>query len=454
MSLILLIPGLISLYLVLRGRAETAFLSVYLPALLLLPNGYAMRIPHMPLISAAQFALLPILPTAFARYFKQGRFQLMDLLVAGFVASAAVSEVKRELIPKDGMMIAIDMFISIFCVYIVGKTMIEPSGIRFETSRRIVWLMLLMLPMGLAEWRLGQDFYGVFAERVLHIFTVPSYLQIRGGHGRLNVSFSDAEIAGIALAMTTMLAVWLFYLRRWNVLPASRKLLARAERMHVPEFLLLLALFLTQSRGPMLGVMVGYVVALVPRFRKTRPMAILAYTMILVMVVAIVAYFFAYTRAATSGDITEQQGSALYRLKLNQIYEPVVNAGGLLGWGQLSKPDLQGMKSIDNEYLLVHLSFGHLGYWMFLLAAIESVRQVLWTAWKNAPREDQSFAYIMGAALLLAWLTLTTVYMGEQLPQFIFLLAGWGQALGKYPMVEYAYETEPQRMFTFTRVFQ
>ena len=38
MSVLLLVPGLISLFLVLRGRIETAFLSVYLPCLLLLPE--------------------------------------------------------------------------------------------------------------------------------------------------------------------------------------------------------------------------------------------------------------------------------------------------------------------------------------------------------------------------------------------------------------------------------
>ena len=44
------LPGLISLVLVIRGRIETAFLSVYLPSLLLLPEDY--MCPDTPFPSA------------------------------------------------------------------------------------------------------------------------------------------------------------------------------------------------------------------------------------------------------------------------------------------------------------------------------------------------------------------------------------------------------------------
>ena len=81
MSVLLLVPGLISLFLVLRGRIETAFLSVYLPCLLCLPEDYSLRIPHLPPISAAEFALIPLGVVGLFRLIRSGSFALMDILV-------------------------------------------------------------------------------------------------------------------------------------------------------------------------------------------------------------------------------------------------------------------------------------------------------------------------------------------------------------------------------------
>ena len=96
MSAIFLLPGLLSFYLVIRGKLETAFLSVYLPALLLLPEGYALRLPHMPPISAAESALIPIGMVALMRLVQRGLPSIMDILVGALVMSITASEVFRE----------------------------------------------------------------------------------------------------------------------------------------------------------------------------------------------------------------------------------------------------------------------------------------------------------------------------------------------------------------------
>ena len=72
MSALFVLPALVSLILVIRGRVEIAFLWVYLPALLLLPNGYVFNVPHMPAISAAQGALIPIGAIALYRLVRSG----------------------------------------------------------------------------------------------------------------------------------------------------------------------------------------------------------------------------------------------------------------------------------------------------------------------------------------------------------------------------------------------
>src|SRR5262252_8515561 len=107
MSILLLLPGIISFVLVLRGRIETAFLSVYLPSLLLLPEDYSLRIPHLPPFSAAEFALIPIGVVAFLRHLRSGSFRPMDALVFLFWVSWSASEIVGEPVMNDGILSAV-----------------------------------------------------------------------------------------------------------------------------------------------------------------------------------------------------------------------------------------------------------------------------------------------------------------------------------------------------------
>ena len=191
MSAIFLLPGLLSLYLVIRGRIETAFLSVYLPALLLLPDGYALKLPHLPAISAAQSALIPIGAVALSRLIRSGLPSLMDILVGLFIVSITASEVFRERVMNDGVFAALTAFISIVLAYAAGRMIVEP-GLRLVTVRRFVILILLLGPIGLYEWRFGQNLFGVIGHRVFNLDTVQATVQFRSGRGRMSASFNDA----------------------------------------------------------------------------------------------------------------------------------------------------------------------------------------------------------------------------------------------------------------------
>ena len=87
------------------------------------------------------------------------------------------------------------------------------------------------------------------------------------------------------------------------------------------------------------------------------------------------------------------------------------------------------MKSIDNEFLLVRLIQGEFGYIAILLICTESIRTAIARLWSFKTMEDRVFACSMLAAYAILWITLYTVWMGAQLPQFAFLLIGWGQSL-------------------------
>jgi hypothetical protein len=454
MSLIFLLPGLFSLYFVLRGRIETAFLSVYLPVLLLLPDGYQIKLPHVPAISAAQFGLIPIGAVALYRLVMRGLPSFMDVLVGLFLVSITASEVLRERVVNDGIFSALTSFISIVLAYAVGRTLIEP-GLRFVTVRRFVILVLLVGPIGLLEWRMAQNMYGVIGERVFNLSTVRSAVQIRSGHGRMSGSFNDTELAGVAFGMTAALNAWLVYLRKWRPSANLGKRLSWLEKYHIPAFLLLLYIYLTQSRGPMLAVGVAYLILQISRFKNKKAASIVVAILLVVGAIFAFRYYSAYTNIDASAVVDEQQGSALYRRQMNELYKPIVDMGGWLGWGFLSHPILPGMFSIDNEFLLVHLAYGTSGYILYVLIALETFRGLIMRSWKLLIPEDQAFAISLLAAMAVFWISITTVYMGEQIPQIAFLLIGWIQSVrpGSVTASEVP-EDATQHRFAFRRVFQ
>lgn len=459
MSLLVLVPGLICLFFVVRGRVETAFLSVYLPTLLLFPQAFSIRLPHLPQFSISELAAIPLGVVALYRLAQKVRPVPMDFLVGAFLICLTVTEVLYEHDTKDGLCIAAISFVSMFMCYAVGRTLIEPD-LRMATVRRVVLLVLLLGLPGIFEWRMGHNIYAPLG-KYFGVEMAPN-IQIRGGHGRFSAAFTDSEIAGIAIGMTAALNAWLAYLWRTRSWENPGRLFSALERYHIAGLLLLVYVFFTQSRGPQLALIVGYLILQIPKFRNTKLVTGVVAILILLGGVAAYQNFSHDTDVAeVYGPQNEQQASALYRRRMLEVFQPILQQGGWLGWGYKSIPHAQGLgnlgngvQSIDNDFLYVNLAQGRLGYTLLLLIAGESVRTLVVRSWRLNLVEDRAFAFSMLAAMAVLWIALATVYMGDQLPQMAFLLIGWGQSIESG-------STGPARMpenvapakFVFKRVF-
>src|SRR5215469_8650096 len=308
MSILLLLPGITSLVLVLRGRIETAFLSVYLPCLLLLPEDYGLRIPHLPPFSAAEFALIPIGVVAFLQHIRSGSFRLMDVLVFLFWVSWSTSEIVGEPVMNDGILNAVTGIVLYLMAYATGRWLIEPD-LRLETVRRIVIFILLLGPIGLYEWRFLQSPYAIFGQKVLGISWHSSYtgIQPRNGRGRMSVSLGGGEHAGIVIAVTFALNAWLVFLNRARTKLDLGKRFAKLQKYHVPGFLLVFYLFLTQSRGPMIALAAGFPILQVPRFKNTKLALGLVTVLLILGGIGAQQYFNRYTEVKDPSAVTEQQ---------------------------------------------------------------------------------------------------------------------------------------------------
>lgn len=454
MSVLVFVPALICLLLVVRGYLETAFLYVYLPALLLLPASYATRVPHLPPLSISMATVIPLGIAALIQFALKGRLSLMDLLVVSFMMSLTISEVEKEHIQNDGIFSAISAFIEMFLPYAVGRTMIEPD-LRLPTVRQIVVLVLFLGLPGIYSWRMEVNPYAS-AGNILFGVDMSSAVQVRSGRGRMAAAFTDAEIAGAAFGMVASLNAWLAYLRKQGLGASLGARMDWLQKFHIPGLLLLLYVLMTQSRGPMAGLAVAYCVLQIPRFKNTRRATAVVAMLLVLGAVGVKQYLSRYTNITDPYAILdEQQSSAVYRRTMTEVFKPVVEKGDWLGWGSNSIPKVEGLfeirpgvQSIDDEFLFVHVAYGRLGYILFVLIAAETVRTLIVRTWFIDPLEDRVFVFSMLSAIAILWITLATVEMGEQMPQVAFLFIGWCQSI---PLVR---APAPPPKFLFKRIFE
>ena len=423
-SLVFVLPFFISLGYVLWDRQDLAFLNVYLPCLIFLPDYYSFRIPHFPPESAASWALLPLGVSLL--FYPTPRLQLrrLDLWVTLFVLSFGASEILREPNPRDGAVLFSSYVSAVFLAYIVGRRVIEPK-LRIATVQRIVLLFVSLTPFILYEY-LKRNPWVMMASHFHLSFDVN--IQGRNGRPRVMASFVHAILAGIMFYIAFMLNYFLSDLYQRDRSRVGR-MTGRLERYHVPAFLMVMFLWLTQSRGPMLSAVTGYSILQIPKFRYPKLATFVIGILFAAAGLIAYSYLESYTSATDNGTLSEEQTSAIYRRELLKNYEPVVEKGGWLGWGNFNVPEAGGQRSIDNAYLIIQLTQGKLGFYLFLLIIVESLGSTAYCAYSFHSRESRLLAFTLLAALMGLFLSLTAVYLGPAVAPTCFLLLGWSQSI-------------------------
>jgi hypothetical protein len=446
------IPAFISLYYVIRGRLDKAFLNVYLPCTFMMPYYFHFRLPHLPVLSAGAGALIPIGFSLLFRPQKKWKFCRMDLWVTLFVVSYGLSEVLREYSPKDGMILWITNFIEMFLAYVVGRQVIEPE-LRLETVKRIVFLFMLQTPFILFEFRMGQNIWLNTARNVFRLYDVGWFVQLRGGTARIASCFGHAILAGIMFVVAMALNYYLVQIYKRDKQRLGPRM-SWLQKYRLPFFLLPIYVFMTSSRMPMACAVVCYLLLQIPRFRSVKTGAILIVATLVVGFAGAYTAFQKYTSVSEDQVTDEAQSSAIYRKQLIEEYQPILQAGGLLGWGALSHPVVMGLGSVDNNYLLIQLNQGTLGLYSFYLIALESVLGLTLCAMRFKTKESLFLVFSLMGALIGTFLALYTVYLGEQVPQVLFLLLGWASSLQDTSVFAgaKAMSYQPEGKFRFRRV--
>ena len=425
MAYVFIIPLLISIYYVVRGDRDKAFLNVYLPCTFLLPAYYACRIPHFPLKFSGTTTLLPIgLSLLFSppvRY----KFRRMDLWVVLFAISYGYGAFRGSSDWVASTYEVVDTaFLEMVVAYFVGRMLIEPE-LRMETAKRIVLFMVALTPCILFEYRFAQNPWLMLAQR-MRLTGINWFEQLREGHARIAACYGHAILAGMAFLCAIALN---FYLRQIYKRDKARlgPWMSKLQEFQIPMALLTLFLLMTGSRSPIGCAVLCLIIVQIPKFEDMRTATVVVLIVLAIGGIGVYSHLDRYVNADVG--LTEEQSSAIYRRELIEEYQPLLERGGWLGYGVFNHPKVQGLASIDNDYMQVQLSQGKVGLYLFLLIAAESIWTTIGFAARFQKRESLFLVFGLMGALFGLFLSLTTVYLGEQLTQILFLLVGWSQSL-------------------------
>lgn len=452
MDLIILFPAIACWIALARGPIRKVLVDVYLPVVLLLPHYYTLRFPHLPPLTFADMATLPLFGALWFREIRRWRFEWMDLFVVLFALSGALSEgmstpladgTWRNLLAVDAPPVAGDLSLfglqlfagltTMVMPYMLGKLLIEQGGPNGQPARkRVVRRMVVLLAFvaGVSIF----DFLGRRSiwQLVMHHFfrgqVVDWPTQVRWGFGRIQGPYAHAILAGMVFLMGLIYVLWLrAFAPQWgrrrliNILPLTVRGLVLG--------LIVAGLMMTQSRGPWIAVGLALVLALLVR-TFTLGKATLAFVVVLIVFSAGAYYVGSrYTAVDLNHAKTEEQRNAVYRRELIQAYIPIIKERKAFGWGMTTLPVINGQQSVDNQYLLVAATQGLTGLGLFLAIVLGSGARLYRLAQKPLGMEDRALVFAHLTVLLGLVISLTTVYLGEQAVLLLFLLVGWIQGI-------------------------
>jgi hypothetical protein len=247
----------------------------------------------------------------------------------------------------------------------------------------------------------------------------------RHGLARVAGPFAHAILAGVVMVIAYRLQRWLEWGGHWQ--PRFTRVSLPWSKASVITWMLFLGSVLTVARGPWVGGIVAAVLVLVGRAKDRRKALALAGIAIL-LVSVLGGYGLAKYIDIKPGQVmTMSQESALYRKELMEKYFDIAMDHVWLGWGLTTWPKVLGMPSIDNYYLLLALMHGVPAMLMLVTMMMVGTGQMIVRGLKE-PAGSPPLAFTLGGIFLAVFISIGTVYMGEQVTPLFFFCLGWAQA--------------------------
>jgi hypothetical protein len=426
---------------------ERALIDVYLPVLLLLPDSYHWTITGH--LSFNQTAMIPIGAFLMARSWDRWQWSFSDLLVLSYVGMTIASEYVN-VDYKEAQNVALISICNSILPYIVAKLISPREDLYVDIARRIVICISIVAMLNVYEFRMGRN---VFDMILIPFFPgqLTAVWVARYGFLRTAGPYGHAIVAGLIFALGYRLNRWLGWGGYWSgkvpFLPISKTRFC--------QICLVTGSLMTLSRGPWLGAVLAALVVYFGRARnRTQTITIAAFAILLVgmpLYQAAKSYVWIERGQATS----EMQDTAAYRHELIEKYIVIVEERPIWGWGRNQFPTVNGMRSVDNHYLLLALTYGEYVLALFVAFQLWTIfRLAIFCKYHRGTSFPGSLALSLLGCLVAVSVSVTTVALFWQAIQLFFLAAGLSEAvmLGQFLEDTGSLTQESILAFQFKRV--
>lgn len=429
-ELIVLVPAILGWWIVRKKGLPMAFLLVYLPVLLIFPDYYTLPVPAFPDPSLIQAAIAPLGAylcwNAFIKH--EWKFTPTDFFALVFLAWQVVCEIyntRTEKVPD----LVFDLLTLAIFPYMGGKTLIEQTGLRTAFTRRFVWSIFIICVLSAYEFKMGVSLFRPALSPFFPGQSPPWVTQMRWGFGRVAGPYGHAITNAVFIGAAYLLHRWLSRAGEWE--PKFRFLPSHPfSKEAIIGFSLLAGLLMTISRGPWLGALAGGIFVAVG-LRPNRKRALVRAILFLGVGGAILYYVGqSYLEGVSAFEGVEEQASAEYRAILIDQYEDIVMESPIFGWGRANWPLVQGMLSIDNNYLFVALGFGLTGLGLFILMYLVGLYRIFASGFfaEDLSHGERTFRFTMFGILMSIAISTATTYISAHMYPLFFLLLGWSEA--------------------------
>ena len=452
-----LLPALLAGWVAFRKSPQAAFVNVYLPVLLLLPDYYYWNAPGLPDPSFIEAPTIPIFAAFLVMHRVPWKFTLTDVLVVGYAFSVGYSEYLAAGY-KEAQNLLFDCVAQVLLPYILAKGLIEPHRLREAAAKRFALLLFLVSVVSVFEFRFARNPWRMFFDPFFPFQGRGWIVSLRWGFGRTAGPFGHSILAGVILVAGYRLNRWVQWSGLWPKRISRWLPWQPLSTGAIIAWGYVLGLAMTMARGPWLGAMVAAVIAWVGKTKNRWQTLFVIAAVGAVVGIPALAAFRSYVSVGRSGAQSDTQETAAYRFELLQNYLDIVYQKPLFGWGRNTWPKVSGQPSIDNHYLLLLLMHGFSATLLLLSLLVVVGGKLFWHGMNEPPSQPpgSSFAMTLLGILVATYFAIATVFMGLNVTPVLFVVFGWAEgylAYGRqYRPGAAAPPSAPPPRFQFSRV--
>ncbi len=408
-----------------KQSVNKAFIWVYIPILLLLPEYYKAITPGLPDPSFSQTAAIAVFTVFVMKGAKGYRFSITDVVVGFYAFCVSFSEFLASGY-ADAQNLMFTQLTSVLIPYILTKSLVEPFNLRHEFAKSFVICLSIVFLCNLYENKMGANLWSLILGRFFPGQGEGWMTTFRFGLARAAGPYGHCLIAGIVMAVGYRLQRWLHWSGAW---PKKMKIFSMIPWLTPGQIFTVMifgGVFSTLGKGQWLAGIVATGIVIIGRSKK-RLLAIYAVLGVLVFIgIPALIAFFKWISVGRYNATDDNQETAAYRYDLVIEYMDIAAQKLWFGWGLMQWPKVLGYPSIDNNFLLVYLNHGLLAVTLLLGMMFGMMGTLIWRGLQQpfAEPPGSSLAFTLAAIYLMYIIAVATVAMMGQSATIFFIITG------------------------------